>query len=170
MPLHPAPAPEPTYDPGGARVGVPLAYPFRIGRRRIVRLDLVPPTLDEIETLRLLDPLGPREILAAMTELDLREVGLLRWTDVEAALEAARTLLPPDLLPTAESSVIGADAREDPVTTTEPPASGIPSERAFARIPPEPTDLDDDEATLPPAAPHRVADLLGVTLEGIERG
>lgn len=169
MPLHPAPAPEPAYDPVGARVGVPLAYPFRIGRRRIVRLDLVPPTLDEIETLRLLDPPGPREILAAMTELDLREVGLLRWTDVEAALEAAGTLLPPDLM-LARASEIDTGAGQDPVTTTEPPASGIPSERASSRIPSEPTDLDDDEAILPPAEPHRVADFLGVSLEGIERG
>jgi len=170
MPLHPASAPEPTYDPSGGHVGVPLAYPFRIGRRRIVRLDLVPPTLDEIETLRLLDPPGPREILAAMTKLDPREVGLLRWIDVEAALEAAHTLLPPDLLPAAGASVIGAGAREEQVTTTEPLGAGIPSERTSARIPPEPTDLDDDETILPPAAQHGVADLLGVTLEGIERG
>ena len=165
MPIHPASAPEPAYDPGGARVGVPLVYPFRIGRRRIARLDLVPPTLDEIETLRLLDPPGPREILAAMTELDPREVGLLRWTDVEAALLAARALLPPDLLPPdllpAGASASDAGAEQDPPTTTEPPSN---------RIPPEPTDLDDDETTLPPAAPHLVVDILGVTLEGIERG
>ena len=161
MALHPALPPDPVYDPGGLRIGLPLAYPFRIGHRRIARLDLVPPTLDEIETLRSLDRLGPREILAAMTELDPREVGHLRWPDVEAALEAARELLPPDLLP---APVLMVDPGAAPDLGT------VAAEPAPSRIPPEPTDLDDDEAVLPAASRDLVADILGVTMEGIERG
>ncbi|MCW1842230.1 hypothetical protein [Prosthecomicrobium hirschii] len=162
MALHPAPRREPTYETGSPRVDVPLRYPFRIGRRRIAHIDLIPPTLDDLEVLRSLDGAGPREILAAMSDLDQDQVGLFRWPDVEAALEAARALLPPDLLPVRNSA---------PLIGTDPEASvaSVASEAA-PRIPALPTDLDDDETVLPTARADRLVDLVGVSMEGIEHG
>ncbi|TPQ44520.1 hypothetical protein C2U72_27685, partial [Prosthecomicrobium hirschii] len=132
MVLHPAPRHEPTYESGAPRVDVPLRYPFRIGRRRIAHIDLVPPTLDDLEALRGLDGAGPREILAAMSDLDQGQVGLLRWPDVEAALEAARALLPPDLLPVPNSTSLTA-------TDLEANVASVASE-AVPRVPATPTD------------------------------
>ena len=162
MALHPAPRREPTYESGAPRVDVPLTYPLRLGRRRIAHIDLVPPTLDDLEALRGLDGAGPREILAAMSDLDQDQVGLLRWPDVEAALEAAKALLPPDLLPVPNSTSLIA-------TDLEANVASVASEAA-PRIPASPTDLDDDETVLPPAHTGRLVDLVGVSMEGIEHG
>ena len=152
-------APAPEYEPGGLRVGQPLAYPFRLGDRRIERLDLWPPSLDAIEMLRARDDIGPRDILAAMCEHDETTLGFLRWPDVEAALDAARPLLPADFLPQPE-----APAPPEPA----PVPAG--DDRPAIRIPTEPTDLDDDEAELPSARPETLDDILGVSMEGIARG
>ena len=162
MALYPAPRREPTYDTSAPRIGVALTYPLRLGRRRLAHIDLVPPTLDALEALRGLDRAGPREILAAMSDLDQGQVGLLRWPDVEAALEAARALLPPDLLPVPDSASLIA-------TDPEPSMASVASEEA-PRIPATPTDIDDDETVLPPARADRLVDLVGVSMEGIEHG
>ena len=162
MALHPAPRREPTYESGAPRVDVPLRYPFRIGRRRIAHIDLVPPTLDDLEALRGLDGAGPREFLAAMSDLDQAEIGLLRWPDVEAALEAARALLPPDLLPVPDDASRIATLQEANVASV--------GSEAVPRIPATPTDLDDDETVLPPARADHLVDLVGVSMEGIEHG
>jgi len=162
MALHPAPRHEPTYDTTAPRISVALAYPLRLGRRRIAHIDLVPPTLDDLEALRGLDGAGPREILAAMSDLDQDQVGLLRWPDVEAALEAAKALLPPDLLPVPNSAPLIA-------TDLEANVASVVSEAA-PRIPASPTDLDDDETVLPTARADRLVDLVGVSMEGIEHG
>ena len=162
MALYPAPRREPTYETGGTHVDVPLLYPFRLGRRRIAHIDLVPPTLDDLEALRGLDGAGPREILAAMSDLDQDQVGFLRWPDVEAALEAARALLPPDLLSVPDGASLIA-------TDLEASVASVASE-AVPRIPALPTDLDDDEAVLPPARADCLVDLVGVSMEGIEHG
>ena len=162
MALYPAPRREPTYETGGTHVGVPLLYPFRIGRRRIAHLQLVPPTLDDLEALRGLDGAGPREILAAMSDLDQGQVGFLRWPDVEVALEAARALLPPDLLPVPDgASLIAIDPEAN--------VASVASEAA-PRVPATPTDLDDDETVLPTARADRLVDLVGVSMEGIAHG
>jgi hypothetical protein len=73
-----------------------LEYPFRIGSRWIRSVQILPPTLRELERLRGRDDLRAADVLAPMTGFDQDVIRFFRWPDVETALMAALDLLPPD--------------------------------------------------------------------------
>lgn len=144
--------PAPVYE-GGPALVVPLAHPFTLGGCRFAEVRLDPPPLVVVEALVEAGATDLRSVLAATTDLPPEAVGHLRWPDAETLLAAARSLLPPGLLPVPEAPTV-AEPGPDAEAAAEPPGPPPP--------PHDWTDLDDDEADLPAAAPETMADFLGV--------
>lgn len=80
----------------GPRAVIRLDYPFRIGSRWIRAVQILPPTLGELERLRGRDDLCAADVLGPVTGLDEHVIRSFRWPDVETALTTAFGLLPPD--------------------------------------------------------------------------
>lgn len=101
---------------------VRLAYPFRLGKRWIRSVRLVPPTLADLESFRDLVVGGPCDILAPMSDLTFDVISAMRWPDLESVLQEALPLLPPDLRARLEGQ---AEPEAEPESEPEAPPADV---------------------------------------------
>lgn len=115
-----------TYYDSGAALSVSLKYPFRFGDVWVETVSLVPPTLDQMAEIREAAPLTAHVILSPMSGLSESIIGAMRWPDVEAMLDVAFTLLPPDFVQAFKGEP--EPATPEPATPDEPVDLAPPSE------------------------------------------
>lgn len=76
---------------------VALQYPFTLNRIEYRRVNLNPPSLQDIQAIRFMEAIRPEAIVNALTGIPEEAINCFRWTDVEAVLQKGKALLPPDL-------------------------------------------------------------------------
>ena len=99
----------------GMRTTVPLAYPFRLGARRVARVSLVPPTLGDLEVIRASEIVNAAILLSIMSGETEDVIRACRWPDVDVLLRAALDLLPPDI-----AALVSDDGAAPAVHVSEP--------------------------------------------------